>query len=94
VSVSRSPFAAHGDGDGQAHVWRSRGDGWIAVDRWEDTPELRRMPYGLCPLPGQPNRLLVGLRGGTLLITDDAGDSWTELTLKLADVIDLAAAAV
>ena len=28
VAVSRSPSAAHGNGDGQAHLWRSRGDGW------------------------------------------------------------------
>jgi photosystem II stability/assembly factor-like uncharacterized protein len=93
VSVSRSPFAAHGDGDGQARLWRSRGDGWTAIDSWSDTPELRRMPYALCTLPGQPDRLLAGLRGGTLLVTDDAGESWAELMLKLRDVVDLAAAA-
>lgn len=33
---------------------------------------LRRMPYALLTLPDQPGRLLVGLGGGTLLITDDA----------------------
>jgi photosystem II stability/assembly factor-like uncharacterized protein len=53
---------------------------------------LRRMPYALTTMTGQPNRLLVGLRGGTLLITDDAGENWTQLPLKLPDVIDLAAA--
>jgi hypothetical protein len=44
LAVSRSPSAAHGDGDGQAHLWRSRGDGWAAVDSWGDSAELRRMP--------------------------------------------------
>ena len=29
------------------------------------------MPYALVTLPDQPGRLLAGLRGGTLLITDD-----------------------
>jgi hypothetical protein len=93
VAVSRSPFDAHGDGDGHAHLWRSRGDGWTAIDAWGDSPELRRMPYALVALPAQPNRLLVGLRGGTLLLTDDAGESWSRLSLELPDVIGLAAAA-
>ena len=50
------------------------------------------MPYALSALPGQPNRLLAGLRGGTLLLTDDAGESWSRLPSELPDVIDLAAA--
>jgi photosystem II stability/assembly factor-like uncharacterized protein len=92
VAVSRSPYAAHGSGDGQARLWRSRGDGWTAIDTWGDTSELRRMPYALTTLAGHPNRLLVGLRGGTLLITEDAGEHWTPLSLKLPDVIALATA--
>lgn len=91
VAVSRSPFAAHGDGDGQAHLWRSHGDGWVAVDGWGDSPELRRMPYALAALPGHPNKLLVGLRGGTLLLTEDAAESWSRLALELDDIVDLEA---
>jgi photosystem II stability/assembly factor-like uncharacterized protein len=93
VAVSRSPFDAHGQGDGRSHLWRSRGNGWEAIDSWGDQSALRRMPYALAALPGRPNSLLVGLRGGTLLVTDDAGDSWTRLTLQLPDIIDLAVAA-
>jgi photosystem II stability/assembly factor-like uncharacterized protein len=92
VSISRSPFDAHGDGDGHARLLRSRGNGWAPIDNWGDEPQLRRMPYALSTLPGQPDRLLVGLRGGTLILTDDAGESWTRLSLQLPDVIDLAAA--
>src|SRR5216683_2461016 len=92
VAVSRSPSAAHGGGDGQARLLRSRGNGWEAVDDWGDSADLRRMPYALVTLPGQPGRLLAGLRGGTLLITDDAGKSWARLPVTLPDVIDLAAA--
>jgi photosystem II stability/assembly factor-like uncharacterized protein len=92
AAVSRSAFTAHGEGDGQARLWRSSGDGWTAVDTWGDTPELRRMPYALAALPDQPNRLLVGLRGGTLLLTNDAGQTWSRLALELPDVIDLIAA--
>jgi photosystem II stability/assembly factor-like uncharacterized protein len=90
VSVSRSPFAAHGDGDGQARLWRSHGDGWAAIDTWGDAPALRRMPYALGALPGQPGRLLVGLRGGIFLVTDDAGVSWSRVATELPDVVDLA----
>jgi photosystem II stability/assembly factor-like uncharacterized protein len=92
VALSRSPFAAHGSGDGQARLMRSRGNGWTPIDAWGDAPELRRMPYAMTTLPGQPGRLLVGLRGGTVLVTDDAGENWSRLPLELPDVIDLTAA--
>jgi photosystem II stability/assembly factor-like uncharacterized protein len=94
VAVSRSPCAAHGGGEGQAHLYRSSGDGWQQIDTWGETPELRRMPYALSTFPGQPRRLLVGLRGGTLLLSDDAGETWTRLGVRLPDVIELAVAAV
>jgi hypothetical protein len=35
---------------------------------------------------------LAALRGGTLLASSDAGDSWQRLAVRLPDVIDLAAA--
>lgn len=89
VAVSRGPFAAHGEGDGQARLFRSRGDGFETIDTWGDSPDLRRMPYVLETVPGAPEHLLVGLRGGTLLLTEDAGESWQPLPLHLADVIDL-----
>ena len=50
------------------------------------------MPYALAALPEQPGRLLVGLRGGSMLVTDDAGETWSRLELGLRDVIALAAA--
>jgi photosystem II stability/assembly factor-like uncharacterized protein len=92
ASVSRSPFAAHGAGDGRAHLVRSRGNGWVAVDTWGDEPELRRMPYALSALPGRAGHVLTGLRGGTLLLSGDCGESWSRLALALPDVIALAAA--
>ena len=92
VAISRAPSAAHGRGDGQARLLRSRGNGWEAVDGWGDSADLRRMPYSLVTLPDQPGRLLAGLRGGTLLITDDAGETWSQLAVRLPDVIELAAA--
>jgi photosystem II stability/assembly factor-like uncharacterized protein len=94
VSISRGPFAAHGAGDGRSRLLRSRSDsgGWEAVDRWDGAPALRRMPYALAALPEQPDRLLVGLRGGTMLVTGDAGETWSALEPGLPDVFALAAA--
>jgi photosystem II stability/assembly factor-like uncharacterized protein len=50
------------------------------------------MPYALASLPGAADRLLVGLRGGTLLVTEDAGETWARVETTLPDVIDLAVA--
>jgi photosystem II stability/assembly factor-like uncharacterized protein len=93
VAVSSGPFAAHGRGDGEARIVRSSGDGWRGVAEWGDAPELRRMPYALTTLPGAPGALVAGLRGGVLMLTGDAGDSWSRLQVELPDVVDLAAAA-
>jgi photosystem II stability/assembly factor-like uncharacterized protein len=92
ASVSRGPYAAHGRGDGHALLLRSRGNGWSAIDDWGDDPELRRMPYALAALPDEPGGLLVGLRGGSMLVTDDAGGTWSRLEPRLPDVIALALA--
>lgn len=89
VAASRSPSAAHGRGDGQARLFRSRGDGFLPIDSWGEGSELRRMPYALAGVPTQPGGLLVGLRGGTLLLTEDAGESWSQVSVRLDDVIDL-----
>ena len=86
VSVSRGPFAAHGGGDGEAHLWRSRGNGWVAVDTWGHLAQLRRMPYALATVPGQPGTLLAALRGGTLMRSDDAGDSWWRASTRSSKI--------
>ncbi|MDQ4100266.1 MAG: hypothetical protein M3121_07185, partial [Chloroflexota bacterium] len=39
------------------------------------------MPYALLTLPDRPNTLVVGLRSGTLLVSDDAGDSFHSIAL-------------
>jgi photosystem II stability/assembly factor-like uncharacterized protein len=92
VAVSTGPFAAHGSGDGEGVIVRSTEDGWRAVAEWGDSPELHRMPYALTTLPDRPGALVAGLRGGILMLTDDAGESWSRLSPELPDVVDIAAA--
>jgi photosystem II stability/assembly factor-like uncharacterized protein len=92
VAISRGPFAAHGDGDGQARVMRRSDGGWSAVADWGETAPLRRMPYALATLPDRPRSLVAGLRGGLLLLSEDAGESWSELVVQLPDLVDLVAA--
>ena len=78
-------------GRSSCSVVMSRGNGWTPVDTWGTEPGLRRMPYALCTLPEQPGRVLVGVRGGTLLVTGDTGETWSRLALGLPDVIALTA---
>jgi photosystem II stability/assembly factor-like uncharacterized protein len=91
VAVSRGPFAAHGRGDGEALIMRSIDDGWSPVAGWGESPELRRMPYALATLPERPGALVAGLRGGAVMLTEDAGESWSRLEIALPDVVDIAA---
>ena len=91
VAVSTGAVAAHGAGDGQARVMRTHDGAWSPVGSWGDTPELRRMPYALATLPDRPGVIVAGLRGGVLLVSQDAGASWTRLDLRLPDVVALAA---
>jgi photosystem II stability/assembly factor-like uncharacterized protein len=93
VALSRSPFAAHGSGDGQARVVRLRDGLWEPAGPWGEGPELRRMPYALATPPGEPETVVAGLRGGVLLRSRDAAVSWERLQVRLPDVIDLAFAA-
>ena len=76
----------------QARLLRSRGNGWERVDNWGEEAPLRRMLYALAALAEQPGRLLVGLRGGSMLVTGDAGETWSLLAPRLPDEIALAAA--
>ncbi len=83
VSVSTGPFAAHGGGPPQARIFRRRGDSpWEAV-----TDELSSMAYALT----WGERLYAGLADGTILASDDAGDSWETLPARLPALVALVA---
>ena len=50
------------------------------------------MPYALATIPGRPGVVVTGLRGGVLLLSEDAGERWTRLDGRLPDVVAMAGA--
>lgn len=83
VSASTGPFAAHGDGDAEAAVFRRDGDGeWTQLDGLPG----ESMPYALCTDPALPDHLWVGLADGTVWYSPDCGDSWDALDGALPTV--------
>lgn len=91
VSAAPGPDRAHGDGDAQGRLYRKRRDEkWTALKPTGSSEPLRVMPYALAsPAPGV---LVVGMRRGEILVSDDSGDSWRTLDAKVPGVLALAAA--
>lgn len=83
VSASTGPFAAHGDGDAEAAVFRRDGDSpWRRLD---DLPG-ESMPYALCTDPDLPDHLWAGLADGSIWHSPDRGDGWESLDGALPSV--------
>jgi hypothetical protein len=79
VSASTGPFAAHGDRDPHAHVYRRRnGEPWAPLAGGLPEP-LQSMPYALLALE---DRLFAGLADGQLWQSLDRGDTWTLCKLE------------
>jgi photosystem II stability/assembly factor-like uncharacterized protein len=89
VSASTGPFAAHGRRRAEAHLYRWRGRGpWHALERGLP-PVFDSMPYALAFVG---RRLYAGLADGSLLASEDGGDSWRALELTgepLASIVAL-----
>jgi photosystem II stability/assembly factor-like uncharacterized protein len=91
VSASTGPRAAHGGGDPQARIYRSRGD-----EPWQPLagglPEpLPAMPYALLAVE---SRLFAGLADGQLWESRDRGEHWRRCRLQgdeLGGLVALAA---
>jgi photosystem II stability/assembly factor-like uncharacterized protein len=84
LSASTGPFAAHGDRDSQARIYRRDDGEWTPV-----TEELAAMPYALAVHDG---RVFAALGDGTVMETQDGGDTWTPVRLE-ADLPRLGALA-
>jgi photosystem II stability/assembly factor-like uncharacterized protein len=84
VSASTGPFAAHGRGDPQAHIYRRRaGEPWRALAGGLPEP-LPAMPYALVAADG---RLFAGLADGQIWESDDRGDTWRACTFESGSFI-------
>jgi photosystem II stability/assembly factor-like uncharacterized protein len=78
VSASTGPFAAHGDRDPQARIFRRDGARWTPLAGGLPEP-LPSMPYALVAVEG---RLFAGLRNGELWESADSGDTWQACLLE------------
>jgi hypothetical protein len=90
VSVSTGPFAAHGDRDPQARIYRrSAEEPWGVLAGGLPEP-LPAMPYALVATDG---RLLAGLADGQIWGSADRGDTWRECVLHGGELTALQALA-
>jgi photosystem II stability/assembly factor-like uncharacterized protein len=91
VSAAPDPFLAHGDGDSEARLYRKRGEeAWNPLAPTGQSGTLSVMPYALAS--PEPGTLVVGMRKGQILMSDDAGETWRDLGAKIPGILGLAAA--
>jgi hypothetical protein len=83
VSAAPGPFQAHGSGPSDSAIYRWEGNGpWQAV-----AGPLDSHVYALATGDG---RLFAGLGDGSLLQSDDVGESWSDLGERIEGVTALA----
>ena len=76
---ARGQRYAHRPGLAHAAIYRWRAQGpWEALAGGLPQP-LESMPYALLALPG---RLFAGLADGRVYVSENGGDSWTELGIR------------
>jgi photosystem II stability/assembly factor-like uncharacterized protein len=87
VSAAAGPREAHGGGPSRAAVYRREGGGpWRRI-----AGPLDAMPYALVALP--EGVLFAGLGDGTLMRSDDRGESWEPISAAAERVLALEAVA-
>lgn len=86
-SAAPGPAQAHGhNGNAQAHIFRHRdADGWQALAGGLPQP-LGYMPYTLITDAGAPGHIYAGLDNGDIWHSDDHGERWVQLPVKLATI--------
>ena len=90
VSASHGARYAHArNGNAQGHIYRKRGaEPFELLNSDLDNP-LSYMPYSLLTLRERPGVLLAGMQDGEIRMSDDEGDSWRRLDLKLPGLLQL-----
>jgi photosystem II stability/assembly factor-like uncharacterized protein len=96
VSAARGSGEAHrNDGQAAAILYRKRGEApWqpLGGEATGLPRPLPYMPYALLPLRDRPGSLLAGLQQGEFYLSDDAGDTWRRLDLRLPALLALSEA--
>ena len=83
VSAAPGPFEAHGSRPSDSAIYRWEGSGpWQIIDAPRDSH--------VYALATGPEQLFAGLGDGTLLQTEDGGESWTELGERTGGITALA----
>lgn len=102
VSASTSARSAHNrQGDSQAVLYRTDDTRtWHPIGPDADTqPDAllhhpnREMPYALATLPNWQNGLIVGLRNGTVLLSDDRGETLAPLESGIPGILTMSVVA-
>lgn len=90
VSATHSARYAHrSNGEAEAHIYRKRGSQpWEALNGTLPQP-LPYMPYALLTLRNRPGVIIAGMQHGELLLSEDAGDSWRTLDVRLPGLLQL-----
>jgi photosystem II stability/assembly factor-like uncharacterized protein len=93
VSASHSARYAHRDDDSsEALIYRKVGtDPWEPLSGGLDSP-MSEMPYALVIPEDQPSTIFAGTRQGSLLISEDSGDSWHKTEIELDGIQGLVVA--
>lgn len=94
VSASFGARQAHANrGDAQAILYRKRGGApWEPLGGTDLPKPWPHMPYALLTLRDRPGSLVVGLQNGELLLSEDEGDSWRRLDVRLPALLALSEA--
>jgi photosystem II stability/assembly factor-like uncharacterized protein len=98
VSASTGAFAAHRqDGNARAVLYRTTdAQSWhpLGIPANEAPDALLHhpndvMPYALATLPEWPDGLIVGMRDGTILLSDDRGETFRRLETGIGGILTM-----
>ncbi|MEA2585846.1 MAG: hypothetical protein QOF33_3931 [Thermomicrobiales bacterium] len=89
VSATYGAREAHrNNGDARALIYRKRGDApWQPLGGLSSP--LPYMPYALLAPRGRPGVLLAGMQNGEIWLTEDAGETWRQLDVRLPGLLAL-----
>jgi hypothetical protein len=83
VSAAPGPFKAHGSRPSNSAIYR-----WEGLGPWQAI--VGPFDSHVYALAAEPERLFAGLGDGTLLQSEDGGESWTELGERTGGISALA----